>query len=363
MPRFFSAPKEHFSNLKIKLDSDKEALYKKLYKKSFSSKLEISKSDGLFQIIKEENEDKVSFVLKRDEEIPLRIYMDYIKEVLYKFFFDELNKKCFLLPAERSGLNLFYPELNSQRNSLINHLQKGKINPLELVQDLIVSKYPQPIADYIEFLNDTQHLKKERSELAEISNFLRRKIISGRYKVDKDGIQFMPYKNRKIKNVSQQSSIDLHLASSTAKSIFSLDFYIQHLASIGGYLIIDEPELNLHPDNQRKLARLLAILVNSGVKVILSTHSDYFVKEINNLIMLSEEFPGRDEIMSKYGYSENEILNSSRISPYLVKDGTVKPMEVSVEEGIIASTFDEVINQLNESSDDIFYSKKYSVEA
>lgn len=52
-------------------------------------------------------------------------------------------------------------------------------------------------------------------------------------------------------------------------------------------LIIDEPELNLHPDNQRKMAGLLARLVNCGVKVLVTTHSDYLIRELNNRVMLN----------------------------------------------------------------------------
>lgn len=55
-------------------------------------------------------------------------------------------------------------------------------------------------------------------------------------------------------------------------------------------LMIDEPELNLHPDAQRLMARLIVYLVNNGIKVAVSTHSDYFIKEINSLIMLKNSF-------------------------------------------------------------------------
>lgn len=52
--------------------------------------------------------------------------------------------------------------------------------------------------------------------------------------------------------------------------------------------MVDEPELNLHPENQRKVARLLAALVNFGIKVFITTHSDYILKELNTLIMLGQ---------------------------------------------------------------------------
>lgn len=357
MPRFFSAPSEHFDKFKVNVLLNAKKLSKELHEKPYFEKLRAINEKAFFQIVKEKNSDIITFLLNKDDEVPLRIYVDFVTESMYRFILKDFYNQCFILPSERSGLNLFYPELNSQRNSLINHLQKNKINPLEVMQDLIISKYPQPIADYIDFLNNAQFINKNKSDLSVHSDFLRKSIVSGRYKVDKDGIQFLPYKNNKIKNPSQRRNIDLHLASSTAKTLFSLDVYIQSLASVGGYLIIDEPELNLHPDNQRKLARLLVRLVNVGVNVIVSTHSDYIIKEINNLIMLSEDFNGRDELMAKYGYDESEVLAPAKVSPYLVKDGNVLPMEINLKEGIIASTFDEVINQLNESSDDIFYKK------
>ena len=37
--------------------------------------------------------------------------------------------------------------------------------------------------------------------------------------------------------------------------------------------MIDEPELNIHPANQRHIARLLARLVNAGMSVVISTHA------------------------------------------------------------------------------------------
>lgn len=42
-------------------------------------------------------------------------------------------------------------------------------------------------------------------------------------------------------------------------------------------LILDEPDSHLHPNNQKKLAGLLVALSNSGVNVVVSTHSKYLL--------------------------------------------------------------------------------------
>ena len=64
-------------------------------------------------------------------------------------------------------------------------------------------------------------------------------------------------------------------------------------------MIIDEPESHLHPYCQILMARLIAACINAGIKVFVTTHSDYFVKEINNLIMLSNDFHGPGSVFTQ----------------------------------------------------------------
>ena len=80
--------------------------------------------------------------------------------------------------------------------------------------------------------------------------------------------------------------------------------------------MVDEPELNLHPENQRRIARLFARLVNLGVKVFITTHSDYIVKELNTLIMLNHDKPHLRRIADKEGYQVSELIRSDQVKVY-----------------------------------------------
>jgi len=131
---------------------------------------------------------------------------------------------------------------------------------------------------------------------------------------------------------------------------------------VGETLIIDEPELNLHPNNQRKIARVISMIANRGVKVIVSTHSDYLVREINNLIMLKSDFKSKKDIIEKYNYDDNMLISGKEVNAYLFCKNGIDEMEIDEKEGIIAETFDSVINNLNEVSDDIFYTKQMELE-
>ena len=119
--------------------------------------------------------------------------------------------------------------------------------------------------------------------------------------------------------------------------------------------MIDEPELGLHPENQIKMARALVRLVNSGVKVWITTHSDYIIKEINNMLMLSSEMENREALMEELGYERDEILQKRDFRGYLVEwDATLgggKTRPILVDEfGMVESSFDETIVDLNQRS-------------
>ncbi len=101
-------------------------------------------------------------------------------------------------------------------------------------------------------------------------------------------------------------------SSSSVRSLLDIGFYLRHVAEPNDLLMVDEPELNLHPENQRRMARLFARLVNCGIKVFMTTHSDYIVKELNTLIMLNSAIPSHQKIMEDYHYREDELIEAKK---------------------------------------------------
>ena len=90
--------------------------------------------------------------------------------------------------------------------------------------------------------------------------------------------------------------------------------------------MVDEPELSLHPKNQRRIARLFARLANLGVKVFITTHSDYIVKELNTLIMLNHDTPHLKRVAEENGYQKSELINVDQVKVYVAEEALM-PLE------------------------------------
>ena len=134
-------------------------------------------------------------------------------------------------------------------------------------------------------------------------------------------------------------------------------------------LIVDEPELNLHPSNQRCIARLFARLVNLGIKVFITTHSDHIIRELNTLIMLSREDERMSEIALREKYDLSELLEPSKVRVFIAQESLVKldgmtrrtkcrtlvSALVDLDRGIHASGFDDTISEINRIQDEIIW--------
>ena len=355
LPLVFNSEQDFFKGSRFDWDVDIAELTKQAIARPLEVNLVLGREKHqVLRMTKRAGESEVQLV----QLSPFPGVENFLSEAIARHLIgNPPRRNVFLMPAERNGLHLFSRELASRRSALLHHASKKDkdINIGELIQDVMASRYAQPIADYIDWLNDLPEIrKKKKGPFHDLAEEIK-KIIGGRYEVGAEGdISFTPYKVKRG-DTSTPPKLDLHLTSSTVKSLFGLWAYLEFDAQPGDVLMIDEPELNLHPANQRLMARLIARLVNADLRVIASTHSDYLVREINSLIMLSRPAPVQAELMQRYGYKEEELLAPERVSAWLFHDRSIKPMNIDSIEGIAAETFDEQIHSLNDTSDGIYY--------
>jgi len=257
------------------------------------------------------------------------------------------------LTAERAAIQLFSRELSLKRTELVDELLKlhsaPSANTGEVLEEMLAQRaqrYPRAIRDGLRIANDAARYKAASSPLAPLAEHLERGLLGGAIRINEEGeMSFHPNES--------ETRLSLHLASSSVKSLAALSFFLRHIAVKDFFLIIDEPELNLHPDNQRRVARVLARIVRSGIKVLISTHSDYIIRELNNLIMLSSDKDG--SVRQRLGYDEQETLTPEQVGAYLFDSERANHIEVKPT-GIEVATIDKEINALNRVSQDIYFS-------
>ena len=281
--------------------------------------------------------------------VDFEAWEDEIAWLYSGFLVGELFSDPFILSAERFGISLFYRELDFTKNQLVDLLQKlgdpgsrRSISPY-LIIDRTTSRYALPIKDNIDFTRSIPDMPKDGSGLDDHKLHDDVKdLIGGYYGNATEDIRFIS----KARGEGRSFNIPLHLASSSARGLSDLYFFLRHTAARDQLLIIDEPESHLDTRNQVLFARMLAGFVRAGLQVLITTHSDYLVKELNNLIMLSREFPEKEAVAWKLGYKAGEGLDPRLVRGYVAEDGGLTECEIGAY-GIEMPVFDTTIDDIN----------------
>ena len=256
-----------------------------------------------------------------------------------KYFLEniEINNVC-CFPAERSGAILFYNQLLENRNNILRQLELSQ--DIDLLKN--ISRYSEPVNEYIIRLNKLEEYEnKEETEIYRnlVKNIDIQNIIEGEIIIKSNQII---YKNE------NDLELNMGLVSSTVKTLAGFFLYLKYQAQTGDIVFIDEIELNLHPENQRKIVKLINYLSKQGLKFVISTHSPVITQEMNNMIMFEKcKDKIDDEIIKEYSIDrENYGLRQENVNIYFLNNKTIEQAEFG-EDGVITETFNEVLGEID----------------
>ena len=338
--------------------------------KEFTHEMEIGPERFLsYSKEKGSEELRVSLVVKKDQEREIDPFFaaGALNSTIGDAIFSNYLPIPFIASAERTGAAIFQWEIDFARNRLLEEM--GRANPKIDPQDLLFKAYPSypiPIEESVDFIRQLENVAKEESFLAKehpevLDDFA--DIIGGEYTITQNDQLYYTPKGTRLKLTMVESS-------SAVRSLLDLGFYLRHVAQKGDLLMVDEPELSLHPANQRRIARLFARLVNLGIKVFITTHSDYIVKELNTLIMLNHDKPHLKRIAEENGYQQSELIRYDQVKVYMSQEAlmpleegqkrrrrglTLVAADVDPVLGIEAPSFDETIDEMNSILEDIVW--------
>jgi predicted ATP-binding protein involved in virulence len=141
-------------------------------------------------------------------------------------------------------------------------------------------------------------------------------LINGNFQQDEDSNFFFNKNGKRIELVNTATGIKYF-------GIFQVLSQNNYLNK-NTVLVLDEPEVHLHPKWQLEMAKIIVELVKNGVKILVNSHSPYMIEALQR-------------------YSELEKVNSDF---YLAEDGYINKVNDSN-----AQTLEKIFEKLSEPFD------------
>ncbi len=287
----------------------------------------------------EEVDDKHFFTL---------FLLSNLSEFILPQFTGSLHLPAFYLPADRTGVMHAHRVVVS---ALLESAAMKGLRPAPAEQTPILSGV---LADFLEQLisieNGHDGKKKKKPGLAsQIENA----ILSGVVKIDKSETG---YPNFTYQPSGWNYSLPLMNASSMVSELAPIILYLRHIVKPGGVMIVEEPESHLHPAMQVEFIRQIANLINEGIRVIITTHSEWVLEELSNIVMRSKD----PTTPKQSGNIDKPILNENQMGVWLFRSknlpmgSVVEEIKVDEEIGLYPSDYGPVSEELHNNSTEIF---------
>ncbi len=280
-----------------------------------------------------------------------------LADALFPSLVRPLTPDAFYLPADRTGVMHSHQVVVS---ALIQGATRAGLRPSHGVPAL-----SGVLADFLDDLigaGTPQSRMYRPKSSGGLAKTLEREILDGtvRRVRGETGYPTFFYRPRGWKD-----DLPLMRTSSMVSELAPVVLYLRHIVQRGDVLIIEEPEAHLHPAMQAAFARELARLVHAGVRIILTTHSEWFVEQIGNLVRLSGLPEG-----GRAGIPGADVaLTPGQVGVWLFtpkgrpKGSVVEEVMLDPDTGIFPTGYDEVSEALYNEGAETFNRLQESVEA
>ena len=252
-----------------------------------------------------------------------------------------LTDRSYYLPADRTGIMHAHKVVVS---SLVARSRRGALGPERPLPPL-----PEVLADFLQILIDLGDRPRVRSRGREsLARSLEMNVLRGAIRDTRSATGYPEFWYRPD---GWEADLPLTRTSSMVSELAPVVLYLRHVVSSGDLLIIEEPESHLHPAMQVEFIRQMAGVVRAGVRVLLTTHSEWVLDELANLVRLSSVPESRREGIAGRDFAlDHEQLGVWLFEPKKRPKGSVvKEIPFDEEFGGFRSGFDDIaIDTYNE---------------
>ena len=196
--------------------------------------------------------------------------------------FESSESYVYYLPSDRGGI------MHSHRAIAISLLNRATRPNTRRHSE--IPTFSGVMTDFIQHIiaYEDSELRDEEpeSELAKIASELESRVLGGRIETVRAASRGYP--DIVYRPEGMEKGMRLNRASSMVSELAPVALFIRGHVRAGDTLIIDEPEAHLHPAAQTEMAVALARLAQAGVRVVITTHSEWPLQEIGNLMREGE---------------------------------------------------------------------------
>lgn len=318
----------------------------------------------------------IEFHLESPDKLPdgkLKVKMEEItEEMKKKFFYQDIHAKDMISITINNGGPYFFISNRSKEESIAYRIQQyvqryfwerqiQKSIILPPARGSFVGEnfsFKEKIATsagmYSLFLNDYDFgLRKPLFTPKKVKQdtFFQEQIkqLTGGDLISEKGIQYLV--------LETGYKLPLTAAASSIRELSPLLFYMKNWEDYRLSICIEEPEAHLHPKMQVAVADLLATCINRKMFVQLTTHSDYFLQRMNQLLKLGKikELDNSSFMKIAEEKKQHVYLNKNDIHAYYFyvdkdKNIQIQPMPIN-EDGIPFSSFFKTVKDLSDEDE------------
>ncbi|MXX96961.1 MAG: AAA family ATPase [Rhodothermaceae bacterium] len=187
-----------------------------------------------------------------------------------------LRRRAYYLPADRTGVMHSHQVVVS---TLIQNATKAGLRPAVNVPTL-----SGVLADFLNQLIQmaSGHGSKGHENGDLLASRVEETVLRGGVNIDASEAN---YPHFFYKPEGWKAKLPLMRSSSMVSDLAPMILYLRHVVRPGDVIIIEEPESHLHPAMQIEVIRRLAEIVRSGIQVIVTTHSEWVLDELANMVL------------------------------------------------------------------------------
>ncbi|MCU0289518.1 MAG: ATP-binding protein [Acidobacteria bacterium] len=287
------------------------------------------------EIISEHKQDIFQLDFSKSKDVPNPFFPfidDRIRSMIERIE-NEIGA-IYFFPAGRTGLEIGLQSLFP----IFAELSKKRSRITEKIDLPIMA---EPIADYILQLSEIDSHITGQNRYRDIAALIEKKILKGEVGFDQRKKRFT------YKPIDSELILDMSFVSSMVSELSPIVGFLKYIlrdktenVDIKPAIFIEEPEAHLHPEAQVQLVDIFVKLAEAGVKLIITSHSNYMFNKLTNMVI-------------------GKTLHLSMFAPVILKDTDVGSIGKSMEAdslGIEDENFMDTADALYEERENIIES-------